>query len=144
MNGPFLLSPTAFDPNPTEDAYNKIQKLIADCNDSLLSSVVAEAVQTMEECFTKFPPESVSVCFNGGKDCVVMLHIVHAVHQKLFPEKKMKSFYVSEERTFSEVDTFMATTIETYKLDTKTYQQPMKVNIGWFRIDLVNVQVNRV
>ena len=94
---------------------------------------MAEAVQTMEECFTKFPPESVSVCFNGGKDCVVMLHIVHAVHQKLFPEKKMKSFYVSEERTFSEVDTFMATTIETYKLDNKTYQQPMKVNIGWFR-----------
>ena len=108
--------------------------MIADCNDSLLSSVVAEAVHTMEECFTKFPPESVSVCFNGGKDCVVMLHIVHAVHQKLFPEKKMKSFYVSEERTFSEVDTFMATTIETYKLDNKTYQQPMKVNIGWFRI----------
>ena len=95
---------------------------------------MAEAVHTMEECFTKFPPESVSVCFNGGKDCVVMLHIVHAVHQKLFPEKKMKSFYVSEERTFSEVDTFMATTIETYKLDNKTYQQPMKVNIGWFRI----------
>ena len=32
-------------------------------------------------CFLRFPPESVSVCYNGGKDCIVMLHLVHAYFQ---------------------------------------------------------------
>ena len=80
----------------------------------------------MEECFTKYSRGSVSVCFNGGKDCVVMLHLVHAVHQKLFPGTKLKSFYISEKKTFAEVDSFMEATIERYGLDNKVYQEPMK------------------
>ena len=35
-------------------------------------------------CFIRFPPESVSVCYNGGKDCIVMLHLVHAYFQVLY------------------------------------------------------------
>ena len=121
-----VLSPTNFDPNPVEDAYDKIKKFLADCDDPSLSSAVTESLQTMEECFSKYSPGSVSVCFNGGKDCVVMLHIVHAVHQKLFPGHKLKSFYISEKKTFAEVDNFMVATIERYGLENKVYQEPMK------------------
>ena len=121
-----VMSPTNFDPNPVEDAYDKIKKFLDDCDDQSLSCAVTASLQTMEECFTKYPPASVSVCFNGGKDCVVMLHIVHAVHQKLFPDQKLKSFYVSEKKTFAEVDSFMENTIARYGLENKVYQEPMK------------------
>ena len=120
------MTPTTFDPNPVEDAYAKIKKFLEDCSDPTLKDAVEGSLKTMEECFAKYPPGSVSVCFNGGKDCVVMLHIVHAVHQKLFPGSKLKSFYVSEKKTFKEVDSFMEATIERYGLENKVYQEPMK------------------
>lgn len=121
-----VMSPTNFDPNPVEEAYDKIKKFLEECDDPGLSHAVEASLQIMEECFTKYSPASISVCFNGGKDCVVMLHIVHAVYQKLFPGRKLKSFYVSEKKTFAEVDSFMQATIERYGLDNKVYQEPMK------------------
>ena len=87
-------------------------------------------MEIVEECFTKYKPENVSVCFNGGKDCVVMLHIIHAVHQRLFPDKKLKSFYVSEKKTFREVDDFIERAIQMYGLVTRTYEEPMKTALG--------------
>jgi len=125
-----LLSPVSFDPNTTENTYQKIQNLLTDCDDEKFCEVVRTALETMEECYRKFPPGSVSVCFNGGKDCVVMLHIAHAVHQNLFQQKKMKSFYVKEEETFAEVENFMSDTIERYSLDNKVYQQPIKAALS--------------
>ena len=59
-----------------------------------------------------------------------MLHIVHAVHQKMFPDKKLKSFYVSEKKTFSEVDEFMAAAISEYGLVSRTYEEPMKAALA--------------
>ena len=59
-----------------------------------------------------------------------MLHIVHAVHQRMFPDKKLKSFYVSEKKTFSEVDEFMAAAISEYGLVSRTYEEPMKAALA--------------
>ena len=121
-----LFSPVTFDPNPTDKTLEKIENLLTDCQDEGFCDAVRTALDTMEECYRKFPPDSVSVCFNGGKDCVVMLHIAHAVHQSLAKEKRMKSFYVREDETFPEVETFMTDTIKRYSLDNKVYQQPIK------------------
>jgi len=124
------MSPLDYDPSPAQDAYEKIRKFANITEDASLRDVINKSVEIVEECFTKYNPESVSVCFNGGKDCIAMLHIVHAVHQKLFPEKKLKSFYVSEKKTFSEVDEFIEKAIEMYGLVTKTYEEPMKTALG--------------
>ena len=59
-----------------------------------------------------------------------MLHIIHAVHQRLFPDKKLKSFYVSEKKTFREVDDFIERAIQMYGLVTRTYEEPMKTALG--------------
>ena len=46
----------------------------------------------------------VSVVEDGGKDCVVVVHLVHAVHAKLVQEGKlkgkMKAFYIREKDPF--------------------------------------------
>ena len=124
------MNPLDYDPSPSQDAYEKIRRFANNTEDGNLGDVINKSVDIVEECFTKYKPENVSVCFNGGKDCVAMLHIVHAVHQKLFPDKKLKSFYVSEKKTFSEVDEFIEKAIEMYGLVTKTYEEPMKTALG--------------
>ena len=124
------MSPLDYDPSPSQDTYEKIRKFASNTEDESLRDVINKSVEIVEQCFTKYNPESVSVCFNGGKDCVAMLHIVHAVYQKLFPEKKLKSFYVSEKKTFSEVDEFIEKAIDMYGLVTKTYEEPMKTALS--------------
>ena len=90
-------------------------------------------------CSIRFPPESVSVCYNGGKDCIVMLHLVHAYFQVLnilfalafflptpnlqkhFPDKQLKSFYISEEKTFPELDLFLKSSVAAYNLNNSVF-----------------------
>ena len=56
-----------------------------------------------------------------------MLHLVHAVHQKLGATgTRLKSFYISEEKTFPEVDSFMTATVERYSLANKEFPGPMR------------------
>lgn len=124
------MSPINYDPFPAVKAYEKIKTFSNDTEDQELRDVINKSVEIVEECFTKYKPENVSVCFNGGKDCVVMLHIIHAVHQRLFPDKKLKSFYVSEKKTFREVDDFIERAIQMYGLVTRTYEEPMKTALG--------------
>ena len=133
--------PINFDPSPTKNAYQKILNFARETDDQLLSEAIKKSINVIEECFTRYQPENVSVCFNGGKDCVVMLHLVHAVHQNLFPEKKLKSFYVSEKKTFSELDDFIEKTIESYELKNKTYEEPMKAALGHMLSDDKDVLV---
>ena len=124
------MNPINYDPSPAENAFDKIKSFASDTDDESLRDVINKSLEIVEESFTRYKPENVSVCFNGGKDCVVMLHIVHAVHQKLFPDKQLKSFYVSEKKTFSEVDSFIEDTIGVYKLSNKTYEEPMKTALA--------------
>jgi len=120
------INPIRFDPNPTENAWDKIQQFLHESGDEKLSLIVGDSLKILDECFTKYSPESVSVCFNGGKDCIVMLHLVHAYLQKHFPESRLKSFYISEVKTFPEVDSYMASCITAYRLRNCEYLAPMK------------------
>jgi len=121
-----MMEPISFDPSPMSNSYDKIQEFLKHTTDDNLVEVVDKSLKVVEECFAKYEPESVSVCFNGGKDCIVMLHLVHAWHQKHCPGKKLKSFYISEKKTFSEVDSFMDATISRYNLSNSVFEGPMK------------------
>ena len=134
------MKPINFDPSPTENAYDKIKEFIDRADDDQFKEDLNKAIEIVEDCFKKYSQENVSVCFNGGKDCIVMLHLVHAVHQKLFPEKKLKSFYVSEKKTFDEVDDFIEKCIASYGLVNKTYQEPMKTALKQMLDDDKDVQ----
>ena len=92
----------------------------------LLLQVVEESLRVIADCFCQYSPSSVSVCFNGGKDCIVMLHLVHAHLQQHFPDCQLQTFYISEEKTFPELDQFMETCCASYCLDNKVYKGPMK------------------
>jgi FAD synthetase len=121
------LGPVRFDPKPTEDAWDKLQRFVEEeTTEPHMAELVRDSLRVVEECFAKYTPERVSVCFNGGKDCIAMLHIVHAFHQKHFPDLALKSFYIREEQTFPEVERFMETSIASYGLQNSIYPGPMK------------------
>ena len=134
------LQPVRFDPQPVEEAWGKVQRFLEETGDPHMVEVVGEALGVVEECFTRYPPDSVSVCFNGGKDCIVMLHLVHAYHQKHFPDKQLKTFYISEEKTFPEVDQFMEASIKSYNLLNSTYPGPMKPALAKMLEDTPEIQ----
>jgi len=120
------MDPVNFDPSPTINSYDKIHEFLKHCSDENLVGVIENSLKTIEECFARYEPENVSVCFNGGKDCIVMLHLVHAFYQNKFPGRKLKSFYISEKKTFPEVDSFMDSSISSYNLSNKVFPGPMK------------------
>lgn len=68
-----------------------------------LSDAVGEAVAAVTKAFQDFPGRLV-ISLNGGKDCVVVVHLVHAVYAKLAEEDKsigkMKAFYIREKDPF--------------------------------------------
>lgn len=39
---------------------------------------VRDALATIKECFERYEPNQVIVAFNGGKDCIVILHLAYA------------------------------------------------------------------
>merc|ERR1719431_700123 len=124
------LSPLSFDPSPIENSYEKIKEFLKVCSDDNLIKLIDDSLKTVEECFTRYAPEKVSVCFNGGKDCLVMLHLVHSYHQKHFPGTKLKSFYISDKKTFPTVDSFMEATITSYNLSNSAFEGPMKPGLA--------------
>jgi len=119
-----------FDRLPHENSTEKIIRLLekgeVDSLDKQFCENLKQSQTVIEECFSRYGPEEVSVCFNGGKDCIVMLHLVHAHFQAHFPGKKLKSLYIREENTFSEVDSYITESIIKYNLDNKTISSSMK------------------
>ena len=52
--------------------------------------VLDEALELVEKCFQEYQPNEVVVCFNGGKDCIVMLHLIHSHFARHFPGAKLQ------------------------------------------------------
>ena len=70
---------------------------------TVLAEAIEEGVGAVSKAFEDFPDRLV-ISLNGGKDCVVVVHLVHAVHAKLVQEGKlkgkMKAFYIREKDPF--------------------------------------------
>ncbi|CAH8439977.1 unnamed protein product [Schistosoma turkestanicum] len=60
------------------------------------------------------------ICFNGGKDCTVLLHLIHAAVQhrnnnsKIKPTRLPKLLYIRSCSTFPEIELFVKKTIDAY------------------------------
>ncbi len=82
----------------------------------------------MEECFDKYSWDQIAVCFNGGKDCVAMLHLAHAVYKKKHPDATdhLQMVYIGYDDPFAEVEKFIEETTERYGLDAIRLKMPMK------------------
>lgn len=95
---------------------------------------VDTANNTMKKCFTDYTPDQVSVAFNGGKDNIAMIQLVHSFMQKNFPNRKDKlaALYVKDANPFPEVEEYIKETTDTYNLELTTIEGSMKNALGQF------------
>jgi FAD synthetase len=76
-------------------------------------------------------PNGVSLSFNGGKDCVVLLHLFAAAYYKYFQDfdemPKIQALYITHPNPFPEVEEFIKECVDRYFLDMITIEDQMKL-----------------
>ena len=75
-----------------------------------LAEKVSSTIQFIKDCCTKYGIEHLSISFNGGKDCTVLLYLCLYVFEKYFLQKesKLMVIYVVENEPFREIQEFVA------------------------------------
>ena len=113
---------------PMADCEAKLQKFITDqSKDPAFHEQLKGAQNVIRECYETYKPEEVAIAFNGGKDCMVMLHLTF-VHRKSrgLMNQKLKALYIRDSDPFPKVEEFISTGAKLYNLDLITIQKPMK------------------
>ncbi|XP_049778814.1 FAD synthase-like [Schistocerca serialis cubense] len=112
-----------FLPSSVSNAVNNVYQMVESSLVDRLSLVVKKAVKVLETCFQKYTLPQLFLNFNGGKDCTVLLHLVHAVMQKHFPNKnsdvKLLTLYIRPDDPFPEVEAFIEESVQRYNLELK-------------------------
>ena len=84
----------------------------------------------IQECFEKYEENQVAIAFNGGKDCMALLHLVHAYVQNLQQgsdhHPRLQAVYIADKEPFSSVEEFIEESRQLYNLDLITIPGPMK------------------
>jgi FAD synthetase len=79
-------------------------------------------------------PEQLSLSYNGGKDCLVLLLLILAgLHRFYNPQtilEKLPAIYIRPKHPFPEVDDFVASSSQEYCLELKTSPLPMKAALA--------------
>nr|CAD2204518.1 unnamed protein product [Meloidogyne enterolobii] len=82
-----------FDPRPWENAYEKLEAFQINFKSKEISNKLKGALQTIEEILDKYSLEQISLSFNGGKDCTLLLHLFRAcVNKKYNNQKQINAF----------------------------------------------------
>ncbi|KAF9011917.1 hypothetical protein BDQ17DRAFT_1345111 [Cyathus striatus] len=98
----------------------ELYDLAATPNDPL-APPVKEALDVIEECIGTHGPEHISISFNGGKDCTVLLHLyAGAIARRLSSSEAMKpipAIYIPVPSPFPTLEDFIDEASHLYNLD---------------------------
>ncbi|ALC39509.1 CG16848 [Drosophila busckii] len=84
------------------------------------------ANEITERAFKLYQPEELMLCFNGGKDCTVLLDVI--ARQKSW-STPLRAMCVKSHDPFAEVEQFIDFCTQHYKLDLKRYDGALKLAI---------------
>lgn len=95
------------------DVYNLAE------SDEPIALLVKEALQVIEQCLDQYGQDHVSLSFNGGKDCTVLLHLYAAVltRKVLSAHKPIFALYIPDPSPFPALEEFIKITVQDYLLD---------------------------
>ncbi|CAG8594468.1 12378_t:CDS:2 [Cetraspora pellucida] len=95
-----------------------------------ISKYITNALDVIEESIKLYGVEGLSLSFNGGKDCMVLLHLFAAALFKNFHDSintlKIQAVYITYPNSFAEVDDFVNKCVRNYKIDLVTIEGPIK------------------
>ncbi|KAF2670507.1 phosphoadenosine phosphosulfate reductase [Microthyrium microscopicum] len=128
----------------------------------LLRDVQAQlrvAIGVVDEALTTFEPEHISISYNGGKDCLVLLIVILSCLAPRFPPstsatttltngtskpstfpEKLQAVYIVTADPFSEVDDFVVSSSATYHLNVSRYTCSIKEGLEAYLQDRPNVK----
>ncbi|KAH7411041.1 phosphoadenosine phosphosulfate reductase [Cadophora sp. MPI-SDFR-AT-0126] len=87
------------------------------------------ALGVISTALDRYSLEEISLSYNGGKDCLVLLILLLcalANYKKGPIPKALSTVYIISPHPFAEVDSFVDESVSTYKLDLARYAMPMK------------------
>lgn len=100
--------------------------------DPLFRTALGDSLRVLDECCERYAPDQLVLCFNGGKDATVLLHLACAVIRHRHPEYRdqpLHAFWVHSSDPFPEVVTFVRRMVEEYNLNLEELAGPIKVGL---------------
>jgi FAD synthetase len=94
-----------------------------------LCSKIGHTLSMFERAYQEYEFQEVCVAFNGGKDCTVMLDLLHSylVHKGHdFSQQKLQVLYVVCSKPFPEVETFVDESVSRYSLNLVKMEDKMQ------------------
>ncbi|TQN68962.1 putative FAD synthase [Colletotrichum shisoi] len=134
--------------------------LAEDQKTEVLRNVQAQlrvSMAVVEDALARYSLEQISISYNGGKDCLVLLIMLLACLARRYPSPskssqtndsngttsfpdKFQAVYIVSKHAFAEVDDFVEATSSQYYLDVKQYLMSMKEGLGAYLEDRPNVK----
>uniref|UniRef100_T1PG80 FAD synthase n=1 Tax=Musca domestica TaxID=7370 RepID=T1PG80_MUSDO len=89
---------------------------------------VNSLVELLHEVFQLYKPNEVMLSFNGGKDCTVVLHLLHNFYQAnpCLQHIRIPTLYITDPDAFEEVDEFVEECEKLFSIDVIRKPGPIK------------------
>ncbi|KAI0433445.1 phosphoadenosine phosphosulfate reductase [Xylaria sp. FL1042] len=120
-----------------------------------LQARVRETVGIVDEAFQRYELREISISYNGGKDCLVLLIIILACLAHRLPRpnddrsskttngssdpasflEKFQAVYIVSPHPFSEIDDFVVSSSAQYHLDVTRYELKMKEGLETYLVE---------
>ncbi|KUL88972.1 hypothetical protein ZTR_06128 [Talaromyces verruculosus] len=141
VNGAAKLPFASDTPRTLEEVAVDLRRKVFDLlelqtDDELLQNLqkqVRISMKVIEDSFKryKYNFEELSLSYNGGKDCLVLLVLILACLPESIPKstdfpQTLQSIYIKSYESFDEVDGFVDTSAKEYFLDLTRYELPMR------------------
>ncbi|CAG8792874.1 23157_t:CDS:2 [Gigaspora margarita] len=112
--------------------FAQIQREVYDLanSDKPISRYITHALDAIEKAIRLYGTEDLCLSFNGGKDCMVLLHLFAAVLYKHFHDSintfNIQAVYITYPNSFTEVDNFVKECVRSYRIDLVTIEGSIK------------------
>lgn len=114
--------------------YEKLRN----CKDAYMSKQLNSALDILDDAMRLYGPEQLFASYNGGKDAVVVLHLLRAVAAKRTADTgvlcRPEFIYFAVKDEFPEVLEHIEETEKMYNLNLRKYETGIS-QVGWYRLE---------
>ncbi|KAH8393074.1 hypothetical protein KR215_004667 [Drosophila sulfurigaster] len=95
-------------------------------DEALVKGKLLQTETILKHATTLYKPDEVMLCFNGGKDCTVLLDVLTRQCKDATP---LRAMCVNSHEPFEEMEQFIATTLQRYSVKLQRYNGPLKLAV---------------
>ncbi|KAI0293922.1 hypothetical protein BC826DRAFT_1013244 [Russula brevipes] len=89
-----------------------------------IAALVKEALEVIDDALNEYGPKRVSLSFNGGKDCTVLLHLYAAALAKRATDPSIPALYIPVPSPFPALEAFISHAANVYNVSVFTCASP--------------------